>query len=112
MQTVFHLSDADPSLHDRLLSNVSNLLDDDTLALDSVAVVTNSGGLDLVRADSERAGRVRDLLDHGVAFKQCANTIEGTDTGPEDLVSGVELVSSGVGELTRLQADGYAYITP
>jgi len=35
-------------------------------------------------------------------IKQCEKTLDGTDVTPDDLVDGVELVSSGVGEFTRL----------
>ncbi|MUV61326.1 DsrE family protein [Halobacterium sp. CBA1126] len=53
-----------------------------------------------------------DLIDRGVTVKQYSNTIEGADISEDDLIGGVELVSSGVGELTRLQNEGYAYIKP
>lgn len=112
MRAVFHHSNDDQALHERVVGNVANLLDDETVDLDAVAVVTNSGGLQLVRDDSPHRDQVAALLERGVAFKQCSNTIEGTDVTVEDLVDGVELVSSGVGELTRLQAAGYAYVKP
>ena len=112
MKAVFHHSNDDPDLHDRLVSNVGNLLDDDSIDLDAVAVVTNSGGLALVRVDSPERDRVAALVDRGVGFKQCHNTITGTDTDPEDLIEGVETVPAGVGELTRLQNEGYAYLRP
>ncbi|WP_158058526.1 DsrE family protein [Halorussus halophilus] len=112
MKAVFHQSTDDPGLHDRVLGNVANLLDDETMELDSVALVANSGGLELLLEDSPYRERVERLRERGVQFKQCENTIEGTDISESDLVSGVELVSSGVGELTRLQSSRYAYITP
>ena len=112
MKAVFHHSNDDPALHDRVLANVANLLDDGTIDLDDVALVANSGGLELLLADGDHADRVAKLVDRGVTVEQCANTIEGTDVTESDLVDGVELVPSGVGELTRLQAEGYAYLRP
>lgn len=112
MKAVFHHSNDESGLHDRVVGNVANLLDDETVELDDVAVVANSGGLELLLEDSPQSDRVNALQRRGVRFKQCRNTIEGADVAPTDLIDGVELVSSGVGELTRLQADGYAYITP
>ncbi|ESP90136.1 DsrE family protein [Candidatus Halobonum tyrrellensis] len=112
MKAVFHHSNDDPELHDRVVGNVANLLDDETLDIDAVALVANSGGLELLREVSPHRERVRGLQERGVAFKQCRNTIAGTDTAEADLIDGVELVPSGVGELTRLQNEGYAYITP
>lgn len=52
------------------------------------------------------------LRERGVEFKQCRNALAGVETTEADLIDGVELVPSGVGELVRLQDDGYAYITP
>lgn len=112
MKAVFHLSSGDAETHARVLNNVANLLDDETVDLESVALVANSGGLGLLIADSEQREEVEALQMQGVVFKQCANTLVGTDTDESDLVDGVEVVSSGVGELTRLQNDGYAYIKP
>lgn len=110
MKAVFHHSDSEQ--HAQIVGNVENLLADETIDLDAVALVANSGGLGLLTDDSEYRGEILELQDQGVAFKQCENTLDGTDVTADDLLPGVELVSSGVGELTRLQADGYAYISP
>ncbi|WP_255152775.1 DsrE family protein [Halorarius halobius] len=112
MNVVFHHSNDDPELHDRVVGNIANLLDDETIDLDAVALVANSGGLTLLLEDSPQRERVAELQQRGVQFKQCRNTIKGTSVTEADLIDGVELVSSGVGELSRLQADGYAYLKP
>lgn len=112
MKALFHHSNDDPGLHDRVLGNVGNLLDDETVDLDAIALVANSGGLELLLADSPHRDRVVTLQERGVVFKQCRNTLAGAGADESDLIEGVELVSSGVGELTRLQDDGYAYLKP
>lgn len=112
MRAVFHHSNDDPELHERLLSNVANLIEDGTIPLERVALVTNSGGLDLVVTDSEYRDRVQSLMDDGVDFKQCKNTLQDAGLDEDDLIEGIEIVSSGVGELTRLQSEGYAYLRP
>lgn len=112
MKAVFHHSNDDPELHDRIIGNITNLLDDETIDLNEVALVANSGGLSLLLKDSDRQEQVKALLDREVNFKQCRNTIHGTNITSEDLIDGVELIPSGVGELTRLQNEGYAYIKP
>ena len=110
MKAVFHHSDANK--HSQVVGNIENLLDDDTIDLEEVSLVANGDGLGLLTYDSDHRETVQALQERGVAFKQCENTLDGTDVTPDDLLDGVELVSSGVGELTRLQADGYAYIVP
>jgi intracellular sulfur oxidation DsrE/DsrF family protein len=112
MQAVFHHSNDDPELHERVVGNIANLLDDTSITLDSIVLVANSGGLALLTADSAQREQIETLQNRGVRFKQCRNTIEGTPITQADLIDGVELISSGVGELTRLQNEGYAYIKP
>lgn len=54
--------------------------------------------------------RVEELRETGVGFAACRNTLDGSDAGPDDLLSGVETVPSGVGALARRQADGWGYL--
>lgn len=112
MRVVFHHSNDDPDLHEEVAANIGNLLDDDTVDLDTVALVANGDGLDFLLDDSPQRDRIVELQQRGVQFKQCSNTLDGSDATEDDLVDGVELVSSGVGELARLQADGWAYLRP
>ena len=112
VNVVFHHSNDDPELHARVVSNVANLLDDSTVDVDEVALVANSGGLQLLIENSPQREAVENLQERGVVFKQCRNTFAGTEIGENDLIDGVEVVPSGVGELARLQAAGYAYLRP
>jgi intracellular sulfur oxidation DsrE/DsrF family protein len=46
-------------------------------------------------------------------MKACSNSIEGTEMEEEDMIDGVEVVSSGVSELSRLQSEeNFSYIKP
>ena len=99
-------------MHARVVNNVVNLLADETVDVEIVAVVVNGGGLGLLLADSGPREQVEALLGQGVEFKQCRNTLRRNEATEDDLVDGVEVVPSGVGELTRLQDEGYAYIKP
>lgn len=112
MQAVFHLSDADPDIHDRLLGNVENLLEDEGITLEAVEVLANSGGIELLLAGSNHDEEIRTLMASGVEFKTCMNTIESGSIETRDLVDGVDVVPSVVGELVRLQTKGYAYLKP
>ncbi|EMA52367.1 DsrE family protein [Halococcus thailandensis] len=112
MNVVFHHTDDDPELHARVTGNIENLLDDETVETDDVALVSNGGGITLLTEDSPEREAIEDLQERGVVFKQCSNTLTGIDTDEDDLIDGVELVSSGVGEVARLEAAGYVYITP
>jgi len=110
MRTVFHHSD--PAEHEHVLANAANLLADDTVDVDDVVVVANASGVRLLLADGEHEERVADLVDDGVTFVACRNSLERRDYTPDDLTAGVDTARSGVGELTRRQSAGYAYVKP
>ena len=111
-QTVFHLASGDEGHQELVLTLAENLTQDDTIDMDDVAVLAQAEGIEPVRADGEGSDHVESLIDSGVTIKACSNTMEMFDLEESNLLDGVETVSSGVGELTRLQNDGYAYISP
>ncbi|WP_076430319.1 DsrE family protein [Haladaptatus litoreus] len=109
MKTVFHVST--PEAAERSIAKVQNLLADETLESDTVAVLFDAGeAIAILERDSNLADDVRKLLDWTVEYKVCSNAIQNPAVDESNLVAGVETVSSGVGELTRLQAREYAYI--
>ena len=112
MNVVFHHTENDPDLHARVTGNIENLLDDETVDTEMVALVSNGSDVSLLTENSPEREAIEALQEHGIAFKQCSNTLTGIDTTEDDLIDGVELVSSGVGEVARLEVAGYVYITP
>ncbi|WP_435346882.1 DsrE family protein [Haloarchaeobius sp. HRN-SO-5] len=112
MQAVIHLISGDEGEQDTALAIVRNILDAEDSDIDDVAVVVQSKGIQAVTAGDEREDRVRSLLDDGVSFSACANTLDAMDMTESDLVEGVETVPEGAVEVTRLESDGYAYMRP
>lgn len=112
MQTVIHLLSGDESEQQSSLSIARNLLEDEAGSIDDVAVVVQADGIEAIKTGQESEAQVRDLLDDGVSFKVCSNTMEAKDLDESDLVSGVETVPEGAVEVTRLETDGYAYLRP
>jgi intracellular sulfur oxidation DsrE/DsrF family protein len=109
-QTVFHLIGDDPDEQELVLTLAENLANDETIDMADIAVLAQAEGIDPLTRDGSGSDHVRSLIDEGISFKACSNTLDMFDIDESDLVEGVETVSSGVGELTRLQNDGYAYI--
>lgn len=109
MRTVFHVSA--PESLPVVAAKVVNLVGDDTLELADVRVVLDRGAVIDALVDT---GDGRDALERirgaGGTVGVCSNAIQGSDVSPSALPAGASLVSSAVGELTRLQSDGYAYI--
>lgn len=109
MRTVFHASRPDQF---RVVdAKVHNLLADETLAVDAVAVVVDrSGTIDAAATDLRETTAA--VLDAGATLKLCSNALRGADADLDAFPDGTEAVSSGVGELTRLQHRGWAYVRP
>lgn len=109
METVFHVST--PEDVRVVVAKVENLLADETVGMESVAVVLDSGeAIARLHADSDLADDLRGLLAEGVDLEACSNAARRPAVSEPNLLDGVEVVSSGVGELTRLQDAGYAYV--
>jgi len=107
MHTVYHVSDVDA--YRTTEPKVRNLLDDETLDIDGVAVVVDRPTvIDAAAKDCRETTNA--LVGMGATVKLCSNAARGAEAGESDFGEGVELVSSGVGELTRLQDSGWAYI--
>ncbi len=107
MQTVFHVSDTEAYRTSE--AKVRNLLDDETLEIDAVAVVVDRPTVIDAAATDCRA-TTDALTEMGATVKLCSNAARGAEAGESDFGEGVSFVSSGVGELTRLQDSGWAYI--
>ncbi|MFC7135646.1 hypothetical protein [Halobaculum litoreum] len=115
MRTVFHVSTTDQLSY--VDAKVTNLLADDSLTVTAVAVVVDNPAVIDAAAGGDGRERVETVLaaggdDADTAVRVCANALRGATATLEDLPAGVERASSGVGELTRLQADGWSYIRP
>lgn len=112
MQTVVHLLSGEESEQETSLAIARNLLDDETGSIDDVAIVVQADGLNAIEAGGENEDDVRALLDDGVSFKACRNTLAAKGLDESDLVDGIETVPEGAVEVTRLETEGYAYVRP
>jgi intracellular sulfur oxidation DsrE/DsrF family protein len=112
MQTAFHLTSGDEDHQKTVLTIAENLSNDETIEMDDIAVVAQAEGIDPFTKGDTHSDTVQELLDAGIEFKACSNTLDMMDLEDRDLVDGVETVSSGASELTRLQDDGWAYLRP
>lgn len=71
--------------------------------------------LKVANATEEMQAKITGLKEQGVSFQVCANTLKGKKVSFEDDlydVNKADIVPSGVAEVARLQAMGYAYIKP
>ena len=112
-RVVVHLPDADTVRHALVLRNVENLLNDFAPGEIEVEVVAHAGGILAFAAEqSTVAEQVSRLTTRGVDLAGCSNAMAGCQLTERQLLPGVRVVNSGVGELVRKQADGWIYLRP
>lgn len=110
---VFHLDEPSKSRADQVFRNIENLLADLGENNVEVELVANGGGVKaLAKGPNSYTEQIDPLAAKGVRFAACAHSLNQLEIARDTLLESVEVVSSGVGELVKKQADGWAYIRP
>jgi intracellular sulfur oxidation DsrE/DsrF family protein len=101
----------------RALRNIRNHRDADPTA--RIIVVALGAGVDFLLSGEKDAGGypfeliVQDLIEQGVKFEVCVNTLDSRHLAKSLFIEGITFVPSGFAELARLQAkEGFAYLKP
>ncbi len=112
MSTVFHLQTYGAEHERKALNNVENLRNDETVPVEDVVLVANSKAVNSLTSEgAEYPDRIKQLqTEMDVTFCACQNSMEAVGIAKGELLDDVKIVPSGVGEFTRLQTKGYAYI--
>lgn len=127
-KVVYHVNGYDKKQQIGALRNIQNHINAVGAENLDLRVVMHGNGLSLLltpdgmegtkmkgaNADDDMAARIDGLKSQGIGFKVCANTLKGRKI-PMDALYGAEdsdIVPSGVAELGKLQAEGFAYIKP
>jgi len=112
LKVVVHVNVPEPGVQGAGLKNITNILKEapDT----QVEVVCHGAGVGLVeKARTDHAEAVEVLVEKGVKFVACENTMRQKAIRKDDLLPGVGTVPSGAVEVVRKQQrDGYAYFKP
>lgn len=112
-RVVFHLDEPGKDRADLVFRNIENLLADLGENNVEVELVANGGGVKaLVKGPDSHAEQIERLAAKGVRFVACAYSLRQLEIARDTLLESVEVVSSGVGELVKKQAEGWAYIRP
>ncbi|WP_130647681.1 DsrE family protein [Methanofollis fontis] len=108
-RALFHLNDNRSA--PGVFANIRNLLDDldDDVAIE---VVGNGEGVKTFLITGKHADEVKALSGKNVSFAACSNSLRSHGFTKDDLPRCVTIVPSGVGEIVRRQAEGYAYLKP
>lgn len=112
-RVLFHLDEGAKGRADVALNNIENLIADLGEENVEVELVSNSEGVTaFLRTPNLHGAKVERLASKGVRFTACANSLRQMGLTKDELLEHVEIVPAGVGELTRKQAEGWAYIRP
>lgn len=112
-KVVFHVDD-EKRVEDAL-RNIKNLFKDieETKEEVKVELLANSSGVKPFKKDNkENLDSIDDLLNKDFTIALCNNTLTSLKLRKEDFLEKAIIVRSGVGELTRKQNEGWAYIKP
>ncbi|MFM4965761.1 DsrE family protein [Aeromonas bivalvium] len=108
IRVVFHLSERERSR--MAFNNINNLLEDMSGEPGELVLLVNGNGVTSLLTAGESEPQWPDLLARGVRLLVCANSLRGQRLVPDQLLPGVEVVSTGVLALIELQQQGFAYI--
>ena len=96
------------------LNNAANFLVEVDPRNTEIAVVFNGPAVKFVKKGGavEQHAKFERLVELGVSFLVCRNSLQHFDIAEEALIGAAEVVPAGVVELVRLQGEGYAYVKP
>lgn len=109
-RVVFEITSDDKEQWGALLNNVENLQKAFGPGKVQAEVVAHGKALGLLTKDSIVKERVEKLADTGVVFAACENTMRRKGVTKEQLLPSATTTDSGVAEVVRKQAEGWAYL--
>lgn len=108
---LFHVDDKDQI--DHAIGNVLGVSKDMEDAGDQfqIEVVANGTGVFAFTEDAnENIKRIKSFLKDGIKIAVCRNSLTKFEIEDNELIDGINIVATAVGELVRKQANGWAYI--
>lgn len=110
-KVIFHVDEIEKA--NLALNNIKNIITDLGEKNIQIELLANSEGIYmLLKPTAQYADQIKDLTSKKVTFAVCANTMKTMGIAKESLLDSAVIVPSGVGELVKKQAEGYAYIKP
>ncbi|MFV2056560.1 MAG: DsrE family protein [Thiohalomonadales bacterium] len=115
-KVVYQFNKSDSKYHNSVLFSVGAVLRKygDNVQIVVVGIGT---GIHILAKKPERPvsdeikQRVASLMQYGIKFHACGNTMKSLEWTKKDIIDGVEIVEVGAADLIELQAAGYSYIS-
>ncbi len=115
IKVVLQVSDNDPALFQRVLTNTVNVIKAYGMDGVQVEIVAYAGGVWMLTDQAGLADRIQGLRLQYVQFSACGFTlssIEQEQGKPPKLVDGVNVVPYGLPHIIDLEKKGYVYVRP
>ncbi|OPX26848.1 MAG: hypothetical protein B1H07_03300 [Campylobacteraceae bacterium 4484_166] len=93
------------------INNVLKIYPDTTL---NIVVVAYSKGMRVLKKDYDKKtlSRVRSLMEYGVEFVGCVNTMDSMHWKKKDFINDISYVQAGIAQVIEKVAGGWYDITP
>ena len=112
-QIVFSITAGDDESINHVLSSANNVLKFYGPEKVEMEIVAYYHGIRaLLKSEKKIAVRVDALMQYGVKFIACGNTMETKKLQPSQLIEGSEIVTAGIVEITERVKSGWIYIRP
>lgn len=111
-KVLFHLDAAKEEKHISILRNIENVIADLGEKSIEVELVVHGKAMSLFQKTTSQQEKLSELASKGVVLAACQNTMKSMELKKTDLIKEAQVVSSGIGEIVRKQADGWLYIRP
>lgn len=112
-KAIFHLDDeARVGIAYRGIMNLLHDMETEGEKVDVELLANSTGVKPFMKEREENKEAISLMLEKGVSIAICNNTLRTLYLTKEDFVDEAIVVKSGVGELTRKQNAGWAYIKP
>ena len=106
---VFQLATDEVKEHGSLTRQLNNVLAYWPKA--KIEVVVHSAALEfMVTEKSTVKSDIQDLMQRGITFAVCQNTMKRKNVSENEIIPGAVFVPVGIAELVRKQEKGYSYI--
>lgn len=114
-KVVLQISDPDPFKQTLVLNVANNLIKHYGLEDIDLEIVAFGPGLRLMIENNVNTGRIDSLINSGVRFSGCQNTLNNFSKNlghKPNLIDGVSLVPAGAARILQLNAAGYQILKP
>ncbi len=110
---ILQLTEDAPERVNGVLSNAINVQKAYGTDNVEIAIIAYGAGVRaLLKGEAPAPARIDSLVQYGIEFVACGNTLDTIGKAPADLLPGVTVVQAGIPEIVERQLRGWSYVVP